>query len=97
MKKNPEKIKPGWWLPVKVKESFADFCSDVGHHIQEDFAGALFIWPYLPAQLREWATLDAKDNPVVKPEFWEGLKKAGLLSTDLTPSENLLRKKDAGH
>lgn len=92
MKKNPEKIKPGWWVPVKVKESFVDFCSDVGHHVQEDFAGALFIWPYLPAQIRELANLEAKGIETAGNDFWQGLK-TGLSGALTTPIEIPQQKK----
>jgi len=50
MSKIPEKIKPGWAIPVDIKESFVEFCSHIGTVAQEDCAGALFLWQYMPAQ-----------------------------------------------
>jgi len=29
MSKIPEKIKPGWAIPVDIKESFVEFCSHI--------------------------------------------------------------------
>jgi len=74
MTKISEKTKPGWAIPVDVKESFVEFCAHVGAIAQEDCAGALLLWQHLPSQLREVAKLDAKGSPVVDPDFWEGLK-----------------------
>lgn len=68
-----EKTKPGWSIPTKIKEDFVEFCAEKGNIAQEDSAGALFIWQYLPPQLREWARLHAKGKPDVKIEFWQNL------------------------
>jgi len=74
VKNNMEKVKTGWEIPVPIKDNFVEFCAHVGAIAQEDCAGALLIWQHLPAQIREWAKLDAKGSPVVDPDFWEGLK-----------------------
>lgn len=60
----------GWPIPPTVKEAFTDFCKEVGTLAKDDCAGALFVWQYLPAQIREWAKLDAKGTPAVQKEFW---------------------------
>ena len=74
---NTEKTKPGWFIPVKVKDSFVNFCADKGNIIQEDCAGALLIWQYLPAQIRESARLEAKGIRAVDKRFWKHFQ-AGL-------------------
>jgi hypothetical protein len=71
MKKNEEKIKTGWPIPVSVKESFVNFCAKVGCLAQEDCAGALLIWQYLPAQIREKARLEAKNARLMDEDFWQ--------------------------
>lgn len=73
MTKISEKTKPGWAIPVPVKESFVEFCAHVGAIAQEDCAGALFLWQHLPSQLRELAKLNAKGATVVNSDFWQGL------------------------
>jgi hypothetical protein len=66
-----EKVQTGWIIPVKIKESFVTFCAEKGALAQEDCAGALVIWQYLPAQIREWAKLEAKGLPSIDKKFWE--------------------------
>ena len=73
MAKNLETTKTGWPIPTKVKDSFVEFCAHVDSHAQADCAGALFLWQYMPAQIREWAKLGAKGAPVVDSDFWRGL------------------------
>ena len=73
MSKINEKVKTGWYIPTAIKESFVEFCAHKGAITQEDCAGALFLWQHVPARLREWAKLEAKDSPVVEGDFWDGL------------------------
>ena len=75
MNKNIEKIKPGWYIPEDVKDKFVDFCNEKGTVIQEDFAGALIIWSYLPALIRESAKAEAKGIGSVDKIFWEDFHK----------------------
>jgi len=60
----------GWPIPPDVKEDFTTFCKDVGTLAKDDCAGALFVWQYLPAQIREWAKLGAKGIKPVDGNFW---------------------------
>lgn len=71
MKKNEEKIKTGWPIPASIKDSFVNFCSEVGCIAQEDCAGALLIWQHLPAQIREQARLEAKGIRAIDIKFWK--------------------------
>ncbi|MGD2093300.1 MAG: hypothetical protein PVH61_44480 [Candidatus Aminicenantes bacterium] len=73
--KNIKKIRPGWFCPENVKESFVEFCDLQGVKIQEDFAGALIIWQYLPVQIRQMAKLEAKGSGIVDKTFWEDFRK----------------------
>ncbi|MHC4397871.1 MAG: hypothetical protein ACYS1A_19680 [Planctomycetota bacterium] len=66
-----EKVKTGWLVPVKLKESFVNFCAEKGNVAQEDCAGALLIWQYLPAQTRELARLEAKGIQSADKTFWK--------------------------
>lgn len=69
---NKELTNVGWQIPVAVRDRFTAFSDRVGNKIQEDCAGALIVWLYLPAQLREWARLEAKGCSAVGEGFWEG-------------------------
>lgn len=62
----------GWPIPDHVKDEFTDFCKRVGSLAKDDCAGALFIWQYLPAHLRERAKLDAQSDRMSEPQegFW---------------------------
>jgi len=71
MKKVEEKTKTGWPVPVSIKDSFVEFCAKMGCLAQEDCAGALFIWKYLPAQIREEARLEAKGVKAIDTVFWK--------------------------
>ena len=77
MIKNNEKIKTGWPIPVNVKESFVTFCASKGTLAQEDCAGALTLWQYLPAEIREMVRLEVKG--LMEPDlvFWQDFA-AGL-------------------
>lgn len=66
-----EKVKTGWLIPIPVKESFVAFSAEKGTVAQEDCAGALLIWQYLPAQIREEARLEAKGVHSIDKKFWE--------------------------
>jgi len=71
MKKSEEKTNTGWPVPVKIKEDFTKFCADKGLVAQEDCAGALFIWQYIPAEIRERAKDQAKGLGKVTKKFWK--------------------------
>ncbi len=71
MKKNIEKTNTGWPIPTTIKESFSNFCADKGTIAQEDCAGALLIYQYLPAQVREQARLEAKGLQSIDKKFWK--------------------------
>lgn len=75
MTKIANKVTAGWPIPADVKESFTKFCAEKGNLAQEDCAGALVIWQYLPAQIREYARLTAKGKPAVDADFWEQFSK----------------------
>jgi len=77
MKKNEEKTKTGWPIPISVKDSFVNFCAEMGTLAQEDCAGALLIWQHLPAQIRESARLEAKGIRSLDKNFWKQFQ-AGL-------------------
>ena len=74
MKKNVEKIKLGWYVPAECRDKFAQWCADNGLICQDDCAGALVIWQYLPSQIREAAKLEAKGIPSVNKQFWVELR-----------------------
>lgn len=76
MKKNAEKTKTGWLIPINIKDLFVNFCAEMGNIAQEDCAGALLIWQYLPAQIREAARLEAKGAQKANKEFWENFRKS---------------------
>lgn len=71
MKKNNEKTKTGWPIPANIKDDFVNFCAEKGNIAQEDCAGALLIWQYLPAQVREQARLEAKGVLAIDKKFWK--------------------------
>ncbi len=75
MSKKKDKVTAGWPIPPEVKESFVEFCAEKGNLAQEDCAGALVIWQYLPAQIREWARVEAKGRPAVDPAFWDDFRR----------------------
>lgn len=83
----------GWTVPVSVKDAFVDFCTSRGARIQEDAAGALVIWKYLPAQIREWARLEAKGTPAVDRQFWESFARSLELALQVRLT-NLLSSQD---
>ena len=85
--KQKETTKPGWNIPVDIKEQFSSFCSKVGSVAQEDCSGALMIWQYLPPQIRERAKLEAKGVNAIDKEFWEAFCK-GVESALYSPDKN---------
>ena len=70
-------VKLGWNVPISTKENFVEFCEQVGSRYQEACAGALAIWQYLPAEIRENAKLTSKGINQVDEEFWKQFR-AGL-------------------
>lgn len=92
MVKNNEKSQTNWLIPNSVKESFTDFCVKSGTIAQDDCAGALLIWQYLPAVIREQAKLAAKGQGQIDKTFWD-MFRAGL-EIGLT-QHNIRRQKKA--
>ena len=91
-----EVVQLGWKVPIEVRDSFAAFSNKMGTVIQEDCAGALTIWPSLPAEIREQAKLVAKGLLEVDPALWEdfqsGLRMALRARTN-NPPKKLANKK----
>lgn len=76
-----KKTKTGWPIPVSIKDLFVTFCAEKGNIAQEDCAGALFLWQYLPPDIRELARLVAKGSKKIDKKFWDNFQKTLLLST----------------
>ena len=70
MASNSEKIRLGWEVPKELRNSFRDWCVNKGVLVQEDCAGALIIWQFLPAEIREAAKMEAKGTPSLNKKFW---------------------------
>jgi hypothetical protein len=86
-----ETTKPGWNIPVDVRDSFTAFCAGVGAIAQEDCAGALLIWPHLPAEIREQAKVQAKGNSAIDKKFWQQFRSG--LELALQARSNILQEK----
>jgi len=82
-----------WLIPDEVKNNFVDFCASIGAIAQDDCAGALVIWQYLPAAVREQAKLEAKGIAPVDKKFWEQFR-AGL-ELGVQAQLNIQRQKQA--
>jgi hypothetical protein len=90
MAKTVEKIQTGWKIPVTCKDSFTKFCDEVGSLVQEDCAGALLIWQYLPAQIRELAKMHAKGVTKIDKKFWDQFRQGlelGIQAQSNTPPQ----------
>lgn len=87
MKKMEKKTKTGWPIPVSIKDLFVNFCAEKGNLAQEDCAGALFIWQYLPAQIRESARLEAKGSQIADKKFWENFRSSVQQSLPLSDDQ----------
>ena len=68
---NSELKQLGWRIPEEAKDAFTAFCDSVNAGYEEACAGALILWTHLPAQVREWATLEAKGQKMIDPQFWK--------------------------
>jgi len=67
----------GWRVPESAKDRFTTFCDRKSQGYQGNAAGALFLWPFLPSRLREWAILSAHEDPEAPDEvFWAGFASA---------------------
>ena len=51
--KNNEKDRVGWESPKKAIDSLRDFADSIGGNYGDQAGGALLIWKYLPANMRE--------------------------------------------
>ena len=58
-KSQEEKVKTSWFVSPVVKDSFVDFCKKSGTVTQDAAAGALLVWQYLSADIREAAVREA--------------------------------------
>jgi len=71
--RNPECVQANWEIPTHLREAFTDFCKVVGTLAKDDCAGALYLWQWLPGQIREWAKLSAKEHGEPR-QFWRILR-----------------------
>lgn len=69
--KKIDTTKPGWNLPVPVRDKFAEWCQSMGTKAQNDCAGALVVWPLLPASVRETAKMVANGIIPYNDEYWQ--------------------------
>ena len=76
MEKNNGKTKLGWCIPKNIREDFTEFCATKGTLIQEECAGALIIYQFLPAEIRELARLQAKGVEDINSDFWKDFASA---------------------
>ena len=69
---NNEKIQIGWRLPQDLKDRFSGFCDKPSSDsMEEEAAGAIYVYMHLPQKIRELAKLEAKSVPMVDPAFWD--------------------------
>ena len=61
----------GYSVPLKVKDEFVDGCKTRGEVIQQSIAGAMKLWGFLPAEVREAARLSAAGKGDIDDAFWE--------------------------
>ncbi len=94
MLSDKEKTQLGWKVSAFVKDAFRDFCIENGFIVQDDCGGALAIWPYLPAAIRERAKLQANGVAAIDEKFWKQFR-AGL-ELALEAQSNIQREKP-GH
>jgi hypothetical protein len=70
MDKRIATTKPGWNIPVEVTDKFKDFCTRVGSRMQDDCSGALWLWMYMPPQVRELSKLAATGSIQADEDAW---------------------------
>jgi len=91
-----EIVQLGWKVPANVREQFGSFCNAHGGVTQEECAGALILWQYIPSEIREQAKMEAKGLAQVDKSFWlklqEGLRQGWTERLD-TLREKQGRKK----
>ncbi len=92
-----EKVQLGWLVPFSVRESFRDFCIDNGFVVQDDCAGALALWPYLPAAIREQAKLHAKGIESIDATFWDSFRAGLELALQAQPDTQPKKRKSGSH
>lgn len=95
MAKESRKKQVTWMVPVKLYEDFKGFCGDGGTILQDDAAGALWLWQRIPAQIRQDAKLAAKGIHRMDEEFWEFFQ-AGLDAAYRVQVKSPVRKPDTG-
>ena len=93
MSKNSDKSMLGWYVPVDCRNKFAQWCTNNGLICQDDAAGALTLWPYIPSAIREQAKLQAKGIAAVDEKFWDAFR-AGL-ELALQAQPNIRQEKKA--
>lgn len=95
-KKNPDVPKLGWQVTPETVDAFKVFCDKAGVRYQDAASGALFLWMYMPAEIREWAMLAGKgDSESPDEDFWEGFRRAFAAKANELRA-GLPDKKDSG-
>ena len=74
-KKAQEKVQVGWEIPVQTKAEFMEWCRKGGIVVQIACAGAITLYRYLPASVRELAQLHAVGELELPKEFFEEFAK----------------------
>lgn len=72
-KRKQEKVQLGWEISVKAKEEFMAWCRQNGIVVQVAAAGAIILYRYLPASVRELAQAHASgvEGLELPREFFE--------------------------
>ena len=91
MIKKPETTKPGWNLPVPVRDKFAEWCQTMGTKAQDDCAGALLLWPLVPSSIREQAKLVAKDAVPYNDAYWKAFEEM-ILKLEISLNKRITNK-----
>ena len=75
-KKNWKKISPR--IPLTTRERFKVFVEELGGNggMDENASGAVFLWPLLPASLREMAIRAAQGLGEIGDDYWADVREA---------------------
>lgn len=70
-KQQDEISQTGWRISRETREKFVVWCDSMGTKAQDDCAGALVVWPFLPSSIRERAKMVAKEIIPHDDDYWK--------------------------
>lgn len=68
---NNDATAPGWRIPVTVQDEHRRWCELHHLSLEGECSAAIFFWPHVPAEVRDWVKQAMAGRAEFDERFWE--------------------------